>query len=129
MARKNSNNITPKKTKGFKKMQINLTIGVTLRKINLIFNEYFLLSQVFFVEKDHKSISRNTPTQKGVFGCVFEMETKMFRLFRYTRTRNVICLGSLVIASQPINRIFYKIFIRHKLVISSDTLSRSGQRE
>ena len=58
---------------------------------------------------------------------VFKIQTKMFRLFRYTR--NVICLGSLVIASQSINRIFYKIFIRHKLVISSDTLSRSGQRE
>ena len=31
--------------------------------------------------------------------------------------------------SQPINRIFRKIFIRHKLVISSDILSPSEQSE
>ena len=49
LARKNNNNITQKKNnKGFKKMQINLTIGVTLRKIKSYFQQVlFIITGIF----------------------------------------------------------------------------------
>ena len=44
LARKNNNNITQKNyNKGFKKMQINLTIGVTLRKIKSYFQQVLFI--------------------------------------------------------------------------------------
>ena len=47
LARKNNSNFIPKK-KGFKKMQLNLTIGVTLRKIRSYFQQVlFIITGIF----------------------------------------------------------------------------------